>query len=621
MEIVLVLLILINMTNLGSFAKQVSVLKYKGGEECLSALVGVQIKPAPSLLDEFTFCGKFYFRFLRPTFLMAIEPDLILKIIDFEKRNGDLFYQNAYHWFNFYNHTITPDSWQYICLAISSIQTKIVWNGEILFSNPKVDVSKEKIKVTKIWLGGALFFDWETNRRFEGMIAKAEFWNIALQDDDLISITTNDKPIISSTKYDLLSSTTTSKNSSCIDYLILDENDVLFQGSLSENHLIEYKTDFQSSNYMCEGYGGNLTLPKNEEDMKTLGNLIQQSEVCEFPFLGLKKSGNEEIVDLEGNPVYYLKWHLNQPNGGETQLCINTWDSYVNDVPCDKKRCFFCQIPEKTLFILRGPIPTNTDRKYFVTMSRKLTEIRGVTKTECFWNNGTWYFGKNLKLDNATNNVPPTGLKTWNNGQKFKFTLCKKDEFTCHTFGHCIPMNKRCDGIADCPVDGSDENECKLMMFDKGYDEKYPSKMNIACFITVLVHNIIDIDELHMSYTIDFTITMKWFDSRIVFGNLKPTQFGNYLDNLEIEKIWTPKLYFNHSANLYMKAGHQSEGISGNVFIIREGSPQDNGLLEINEDYLYPGGENPIRMVNYYVIKLGCEIDLKWYGYNRYFGI
>ena len=124
---------------------------------------------------------------------------------------------------------------------------------------------------------------------------------------------------------------------------------------------------------MCEGYGGNLTLPKNEEDLKTLGYLIQLSEVCQYPFLGLKKSSNEEIIDLKGNLVPYLKWHLNQPNGGETQKCINTWDSYVNDQDCDQKRCFFCQIPEKSMFILRGPIPTDIERKYFVTMNKKHT--------------------------------------------------------------------------------------------------------------------------------------------------------------------------------------------------------------------------------------------------------
>ena len=63
-----------------------------------------------------------------------------------------------------------------------------------------------------------------------------------------------------------------------------------------------------------------------------------------------------------------------------------------------------------------------------------------------------------------------------------------------------------------------------------------------------------------------------------------------------------------------MEAGQKREGIFGSVFIIREGSSQRNDLSEINEDYLYLGRENPISMVNYYVIKLGCKIDLKWYG-------
>ena len=44
----------------------------------------------------------------------------------------------------------------------------------------------------------------------------------------------------------------------------------------------------------------------------------------------------------------------------------------------------------------------------------------------------------------------------------------------------------------------------------------------------------------------------------------------------------------------------------------RNGSPKENKLLEIDEDYLYPGNENPIIMVNYFTTKLGCKFDLKW---------
>ena len=119
---------------------------------------------------------------------MSMEPDLILDIFDFETKKGEVFYQGAYYPFYFHNQNVTPDSWQYICLVISSIQIKIVWNGEILLSQCKLDLSTAEIKDTKLWLGGGLFYDMESNQRLRGMIANADFWNSALQDDDLISI-------------------------------------------------------------------------------------------------------------------------------------------------------------------------------------------------------------------------------------------------------------------------------------------------------------------------------------------------------------------------------------------------------------------------------------------------
>ena len=278
MERILFFLILMNIASHGNCSNQeVSVLNYKDGHKCSSDLVGVPIKSTSSHIDEFTFCGKYYFRFLRRSFLMSVEPDLILSIFDFENKKGEVIYQGAFYPFSFHNQTILPESWQYVCLVVTSIQIKVVWNGELLYKQHyKFELPKEVIKNTKLWLGGALFHD--VNRRLEGMIANAKFWNNALQDDDLISITTNNKRVISSAKYDLLSSTIP-KNSSCIDYLILDENDYLFQDHNKHVHniLIEYKTDFDSSNFICQGYGGNLTLPKNEEDLKTLGNLIKQS--------------------------------------------------------------------------------------------------------------------------------------------------------------------------------------------------------------------------------------------------------------------------------------------------------------------------------------------------------
>ena len=207
-------------------------------------------------------------------------------------------------------------------------------------------------------------------------------------------------------------------------------------------------------------------------------------------------------------------------------------------------------------------------------------------------------------------------MHKWNSKQLLKFTQCNEHEFTCHTYGHCLSMNLRCNGHPDCPEDGSDENDCKLMILSKGYDKGYPPRKNLTCFMSLFIYDIMEIDELEQSYKIDFRITLKWFDSRIMFKNLKPTSYENMLDDLEIGKLWTPKLYLINSYNDYMEAGQRindhGKGLWGSVEIHRKGSPQQNELSELNEDHWYPGNENPISMVNEIAMELGCKIDLKW---------
>ena len=174
-------------------------------------------------------------------------------------------------------------------------------------------------------------------------------------------------------------------------------------------------------------------------------------------------------------------------------------------------------------------------------------------------------------------------------------------------------MNKRCDGHSDCPLDGSDENLCKKMTFEKGYDKLYPSAKNTTVFISMEVLDVLETNELQMEYTVELKIKLNWFDTRIIFRNLKPSHYENQLTKLEIEKIWTPNLLLLHSNQIQIRAGVEKEGEDGTVRIYRQSLPHQNNLSETDEDYLYPGIENQISMVNYIVVKLGCKIDLTWY--------
>ena len=143
MQRIQLLLIIFSIASPGNCSThQVSVIKYKGGNECENDLVGVPIKSTSSmtsLLDNFTFCARYHFRFLQGCFLTGIEPSSILYIWDFNNNAGNLFHQGTYYKFYFLNQTVTPESWQYICFAISPTLIKIAWNGEILLSHPRVD--------------------------------------------------------------------------------------------------------------------------------------------------------------------------------------------------------------------------------------------------------------------------------------------------------------------------------------------------------------------------------------------------------------------------------------------------------------------------------------------------
>ena len=94
------------------------------------------------------------------------------------------------------------------------------------------------------------------------------------------------------------------------------------------------------------------------------------------------------------------------------------------------------------------------------------------------------------------------------------------------------------------------------MSLDIGYDKRYPSEKNFSSFITLYIHDIVDMNELHMSYIVNFQIHLKWYDPRINFRNLKTTDNENKLDILEIERIWTPKLFIYTYISASSRSAH-----------------------------------------------------------------
>ena len=63
-------------------------------------------------------------------------------------------------------------------------------------------------------------------------------------------------------------------------------------------------------------------------------------------------------------------------------------------------------------------------------------------------------------------------------------------------------------------------------------------------FLSVDITTVLNLDEVESIMTLQYTLTLKWMDSRVTLRNLKHETFLNTIDSQDASKIWYPKLIF-----------------------------------------------------------------------------
>ena len=103
-------------------------------------------------------------------------------------------------------------------------------------------------------------------------------------------------------------------------------------------------------------------------------------------------------------------------------------------------------------------------------------------------------------------------------------------------------MEERCDQIRNCK-DKSDENNCKLIVFEDNYNEKVPpftitdgdnSIIPAKIRVSTQLKNVLAISEFSHTIDLKIGITLKWYENRVLYHNLKAEEALNVLTDIEV---------------------------------------------------------------------------------------
>ena len=103
-------------------------------------------------------------------------------------------------------------------------------------------------------------------------------------------------------------------------------------------------------------------------------------------------------------------------------------------------------------------------------------------------------------------------------------------------------MEERCDQIMDCE-DKSDEDNCKLIVFEDNYNNKVPpftvdpgdkSLVPVKVKVSTSLMNVLAISEFSHTIDLKLGITLEWYENRVLYHNLKTEEALNVLSETEV---------------------------------------------------------------------------------------
>ena len=131
--------------------------------------------------------------------------------------------------------------------------------------------------------------------------------------------------------------------------------------------------------------------------------------------------------------------------------------------------------------------------------------------------------------------------------------------------------------------------------------------------MSFVMDTILNVDDVNGEFYISFTLKTEWFDSRLMFNNLKKREDLNVLSPVQYLSIWTPTLtFYNTKSKLKSK-------LEGSIIKV---IPNSNFTFETadmsidNNVNIFKGSDNKLEISQVYDIQFICQYDMMLYPFD-----
>ena len=404
---------------------------------------------------------------------------------------------------------------------------------------------------------------------------------------------------------------------------------------------------FNEATRRCAHLGGRITVPHNQMEKENILRIFGGfNDKC------LIKNVSEKAIWLGiYNPGY--SWYENEINGTSVAINYSNWrhtGSWRHKNMCaylftdgtwgyDKQEtcqqlllCTICYFTTISIFNLKGQYQgtPHIERIYYMSINRshQLDSFDGIFRRTKIYRhpNQKWYIKQVTSKTNQLllrDKAVPAGRHNWaylsstnTHGENLTLSVCKfGDEYTCES-GECIAISKRCNKITDC-LDGSDEISCDVILFPVSYIKAHaPSDTSVSLnevriATRYIIENINAIDTMQMKIGLTISIQLTWKDERLTFKNIRRCQ-SYVVSEEDTKKLWLP---LDHAYHVNAILSTITQGKRSHLTIFGNHS-KPSGLLDFQEDNIFPGTNNSLSETRTFQIYYNCHFDLQKYPFD-----